>query len=1266
MARIQDVIGAPILGVSTLAQITRPTGTAQEQVNFRSNHYHGLSRRPRLEAERVLYRTDLAVKHFYYMRTEIEYHILVLQNGRVVIWKGDDMTDTGFLPTEYFNPAVHNVTDLIMEQINDTVFILNPKITISMDPYIKGYYNQPTHINVTTAMNYGDTLTLQVNRLSRTGELLYSKVVTHTVENPDYMNPDGIDFGPADIARSTAVIAEDITRQLNGAAWGGFLGQVSIVFSWIGSIANYMNLIGTNNGWPDYIAASNGFTASVDSITADITAVLDAMALLYGGGVASARAALQDAQATQAIKQGAYDKAVADLALNPGNSTLIAIRDAALVELDAAIAATVIAQAAYDAAAPTAEYNALWADFNSIINTDLLTLVTNIIVWGNMVISQGRGEITMEQLITIQNAFQAAQTMYAQGPVAFEVLSGGTFKAVQLGTNIDVYALGATTRDTVQVLITSGQGEKGIIIIHPVTNNIENMPKYAIAGSIVEINPDPQKATKGKGNGVYFMKAAQVNPVADGTMTEVIWQETVDPWLKNRLNRETMPHSVLIEPLIKYSWIEDVAWRERIKGDELTCPNPSFVGHQVTSIGYFQKRLVFLSGNNVVMSETDDIWNFFKASAIKLMVTDPVDISSSATGIDEIRHITTHNKDMLITSRNAQFKIPGNQPITPETVSMALTTKYDTQWKIKPVSAGNFVYFAINYGDSTGVFEYTAQPYTGQDVSGELTSGVMGYLKGECTLMAANPNLHFLACKTDGDTGNVFYVADRFNWKGAAWNSWSKWILSPSNNIINMYMSQYDLHVVVSNSHGAVIEQPPDLVYYPNLILHFDTFPPANAVPGGMYNITQTGYESQISTPGVFGSGQFIADQGSGHHATAVYLQANPTDHLMMGNDWTVRFIYTPTTQNIDMYTGVVSLGGIELVNHSNTSWILFNYEPEFSATVVPNVPCRISIERLGNTVYVYFDGVLKYTRPNVHLDWWAFQTPREAIFDIGHTGNDLPTFENRPMIDEFMYLDGTALAGGQGNYIVETAPFTYPLYIPQDAIGLDLGDTPVVVKKLSLFKNQLAGKERVHLDDMVVGYKKSSTTLAFPIDNYKVLDVPLWTCISGENCIKEFEKLNIVSVSTTSTEIIIEISTLEMASIIGTSGTLKVYLGVSYTSSYEPSIIYRKDIGDTNESLIRGKVRITNVYLTVSNSYEAKMTKSGLGITERIQTHRSTSLNSMDYRHTPNYTGNWAYYFKDDMHNANMVFWTNSHLQLTVNELSWEGQYHQVAKDLR
>jgi hypothetical protein len=800
--RIQDTLTSPILGVSTQPQLLRRDGVCSAQVNMRANKQISLRRRPILEHEKVLWEgPETNFKHFWYQRQGVDNHVIVLDTGRIVLWSGNTTVSDTFLPTSYFNPATHTVDDLLIESVNDTIFIINKKIVVGMDSLIVGYYNQPTHINITTALNYEDTLNLTVSRVSTTGVVTNVIFVSHSVTPVDYSGTSNVDYSIADKSRSTQTVAQSIADQINDNSWGGFLGPLGSANRIYKKLAEDIIIMGGQVGNAGVTGWGNTMLANSITVKNDIQSILDAMAALPGAGheddVLAMNLAQADLDAKTIAKNNAYTAWQADI----GNAILEAAYLAALALYNTAVTtlSTATSTANASAADPAAQ-TALWVSLKTNLDSfqNNLNEATSVVVTlTNQYPIVGNSGIAKVQ--TMGNNYQNAKTMYAAGEVSYEELSnGGGFRAVIMGTNVSVYANGVNETDTVQINITSGQGEKNAIIVHPVTSDIKGLPKNAISGSIVEINPDPSSSAKTKGNGVYYLIAS---PVAKGlpnnTMTEVIWKETVNPWIKNKLNRETMPHSIRITPTVEYSWIAPVKWRERIKGDEVTCPNPSFIGNFIKSVGYFQKRLVFLSGNNCIMSETDDIWNFFKASAVKTFVTDPVDIASSATGVDELEHITTHNKEMLLFSRNAQFKIPGNAPVTPETTSMALTTKYDTQTKMKPVSAGNFVYFGIDYGDSAGIYEYTAQPFTGQDASGELTKEVLGYMPGTISMAAANPNLNFIACRTDLSNGNKLFVADRFKVGNEPWNSWSEWIIGSNYEIKNMYMTPYELHIVV-------------------------------------------------------------------------------------------------------------------------------------------------------------------------------------------------------------------------------------------------------------------------------------------------------------------------------------------------------------------------------------------------------------------------------------------------------------------------------------
>ena len=199
------------------------------------------------------------------------------------------------------------------------------------------------------------------------------------------------------------------------------------------------------------------------------------------------------------------------------------------------------------------------------------------------------------------------------------------------------------------------------------------------------------------------------------------------------------------------------------------------------------------------MSEADDEINFWRQSAVQLLVNDRVELSSSAVEIDALAHVVPHNRDLLVIASNGQFKIDGSAGITPQTISMALTTKYNCQTRVPPVTMGNSVYFPISYGESTGVQEYTGQQNTSQDFANPITHHIIGYMPGEATLMAASPNLEMIAVVTSEAERNTLFMFERYTDSVGKQQqrSWSTWEFTGGAEIIDLDFDNDELTVVV-------------------------------------------------------------------------------------------------------------------------------------------------------------------------------------------------------------------------------------------------------------------------------------------------------------------------------------------------------------------------------------------------------------------------------------------------------------------------------------
>lgn len=351
-----------------------------------------------------------------------------------------------------------------------------------------------------------------------------------------------------------------------------------------------------------------------------------------------------------------------------------------------------------------------------------------------------------------------------------------------LGSSVAVW--NSTTNDWVSVEIETGQGDRSCVAINKEISTTNGLPLFAKVGTRITVRPDPTSD-----NGVYYLEAARIaDEPSSFILEEVVWVESRSPLEPYKLDTSTMPLVITKNSVDQFN-INEVSFRDRLKGDNTTVKVPDFVGSTIENIGYFQKRLVFLSDNNVIMSEADDTLNFWKQSAVQLLVSDPVSVSSSATGVDRLKYIVPHNRDLLIISSNSQFKISGAEGITPQSIAMSLTTRYECQTNTAPVTMGNSVFYPIDYGASTGIHEYSAEKNTTQDKAVPLTNHVIGYIKGKASLITANSNLEMIAMITDDPESineRTIYVYEQYTLSSGErkQSAWSKWIVSGDDEIL--------------------------------------------------------------------------------------------------------------------------------------------------------------------------------------------------------------------------------------------------------------------------------------------------------------------------------------------------------------------------------------------------------------------------------------------------------------------------------------------------
>ena len=373
--------------------------------------------------------------------------------------------------------------------------------------------------------------------------------------------------------------------------------------------------------------------------------------------------------------------------------------------------------------------------------------------------------------------------------------------AVALGSAVAVWEDGRA--DWLDLEIETGQGDRSCITINNTVEKTDGLPLYAVVGTRITVKPDP---TTDKGT--YYLQAERTAILDNGeALEEVVWSESRNPEQPYSIEETTMPfHCTFADDVFT---VENITFADRQTGDDESVKLPDFIGEKISNISYFHNRLTFVSKNNVIMSEAKDEVNFWKQSAVQLLVNDTTSVASSAVGIDRLAHLVPHNKDLLVIASNGQFKIEGTSPITPQTTSMTLTTKYECQIEVAPVVIGNSVFFPIDYGTSTGLQEYTGERDTSQDFATPLTHHVIGLMPGKAKLMAASPNLEMIAVVTDGAAGNQLFMYEQFTDTGGkrVQRSWSEWFLSGDTEILDIEFRNDRLTLIVHENNNIILKE---------------------------------------------------------------------------------------------------------------------------------------------------------------------------------------------------------------------------------------------------------------------------------------------------------------------------------------------------------------------------------------------------------------------------------------------------------------------------
>jgi hypothetical protein len=396
-----------------------------------------------------------------------------------------------------------------------------------------------------------------------------------------------------------------------------------------------------------------------------------------------------------------------------------------------------------------------------------------------------------------------------------ESIRDGLFSAVGTPANCTVTKLGNSSfsvvksSGTLSISASDGYGDDASQVVADTVQNFVDLPSPAIDNMVVQITGD---ATNNFDD--YYV---QYDSSGD------VWQESVAPSTKTTLDNTTMPH-VLIRTAdgnFRFSQVDgstytisgtdyDVPlWGLRICGDIDSSPNPSFVGRKINDMFFHKNRLGFVADENVVMSRSGEYFAFFNETVTTVLASDVIDVASTHNKVSILRSAISFDEQILLFSDQTQFILAGaGGTITPENVSINVSTEFEASSSVKPVGAGSNVFFAFDKGSFTGFREFFVKSDTDTKSADDITSNVPRFIPSGVFKLAIATNENIMLALSSSEQ-NAIYVHQYYVTGGKRLQSaWHKWTFgtSSTDKILNIDFIENTLYIVNQRSDGVYLE----------------------------------------------------------------------------------------------------------------------------------------------------------------------------------------------------------------------------------------------------------------------------------------------------------------------------------------------------------------------------------------------------------------------------------------------------------------------------
>ena len=456
------------------------------------------------------------------------------------------------------------------------------------------------------------------------------------------------------------------------------------------------------------------------------------------------------------------------------------------------------------------------ADFTFIVNTTVTTAmdstlsagnVTQAIVFFNQVTDKTIYRVTVDGTTATKDT--SSDDPLSTSTVASSIQSSLTsaLTGFTIARNGPVLHIKKNDGSNFSIDSSDTQGNTQITTVKDSVQQFTDLPPVSPNGMVVEVKGDESTNFDN-----YYVKFVTNN---GGAFEEGQWEESVEAGIKFKFNYDTMPH-VLVRQAdgnFRFARVDGDSytlsgvtytlpkWGERTVGDEISAPDPSFIGSKINNVFFFRNRLGFLADDNVILSRVSEFFNFFPETVLSVVDSDPIDVAASHTKVAILKNAVNMGEKLILFSDQTQFVLTSSSDsLTPKTANVVVTTEFESTDEAAPVGSGSSIYYLTKKSNFAGVREYISQANINVKDASNITIHIPRLIPSDIFKVAVSTNEDVLVL-LGATNPNVLYV-NRWLYGSRSekiLNAWFTYTFDSGRAIKNIDFIGTDLFLVMDN-----------------------------------------------------------------------------------------------------------------------------------------------------------------------------------------------------------------------------------------------------------------------------------------------------------------------------------------------------------------------------------------------------------------------------------------------------------------------------------